>query len=47
VLPVVVLAGLAVAAGLAAGPLFALAGAAGEQLLDRSQYVRAVLGAGA
>ncbi len=42
--PVVLLAFLTVAIGLAAGPMFALAEAAGRQLLDTQGYIRAVLG---
>ncbi|HUG91083.1 MAG TPA: proton-conducting transporter membrane subunit, partial [Planctomycetaceae bacterium] len=43
-LPMAGLAALTVAIGLACGPLFALATSAAEQLLDSSQYIRAVLG---
>jgi multicomponent Na+:H+ antiporter subunit D len=43
-LPVGALAALTVAIGLAAEPVFGLATAAAEQLLDRSAYVRVVLG---
>jgi multicomponent Na+:H+ antiporter subunit D len=44
VLPVGVLAALVLLGGLAAEPLFAATSRAAEQLLDREQYVRAVLG---
>lgn len=44
-LPVAVLVGLTIMMGLAAGPMFALTTAAAEQILDRSYYVGAVLGA--
>jgi multicomponent Na+:H+ antiporter subunit D len=43
-LPIVGLAALTVAIGLAAEPVFSIARAAAEQLLDREGYVRAVLG---
>jgi multicomponent Na+:H+ antiporter subunit D len=42
--PVVALAAITVAVGLAAGPVFDLASRAAAQLADPSQYVRAVLG---
>lgn len=44
ILPVAVLAGLTVLFGVAAGPLFDLSEEAGAQLMDRTAYVRAVLG---
>lgn len=44
VLPAAALAALTLAMGLGAGPLFALATRAAEQLLDPSQYIEAVLG---
>ncbi len=43
--PIVTLAVLAVVMGVAAGPFFALAQQAGEQLLNPESYIRAVLGA--
>jgi multicomponent Na+:H+ antiporter subunit D len=43
-LPVVTLAAVTVAIGLAAEPLFALSRRAAEQLLDPSRYIEAVLG---
>ncbi|MGE3960860.1 MAG: proton-conducting transporter membrane subunit [Dehalococcoidia bacterium] len=43
-LPAAVLAGVSVAMGLAAGPLFDLAMSAGEELADPSRYIEAVLG---
>ena len=46
VVPVVVLGALTVAIGLGAGPLFAVAQTAADQLLDRDAYITAVLGAG-
>ena len=45
--PVVALAAITVAVGLGAGPVFDLASRAAAQLVDPSQYVRAVLGEGA
>jgi multicomponent Na+:H+ antiporter subunit D len=42
--PIALLALLTVAIGLAAEPVFALATGAAEQLTDREQYIRAVLG---
>lgn len=45
--PVVALATITVGVGLGAGPVFDLAGRAADQLVDPSQYVRAVLGEGA
>ena len=42
--PIVVLAGSTVTLGLAAGPIFALAGQAAEQLLDPAGYINVVLG---
>ena len=42
--PVVALAAITVAVGLGAGPVFDLASRAAAQLVDPSQYVRAVLG---
>ncbi len=44
--PIAVFAALAVAIGLAAGPLLALALRAADQLLDPAAYITAVLGAG-
>jgi multicomponent Na+:H+ antiporter subunit D len=44
VLPAAALAALTLAMGLGAGPLFALATRAAEQLMDPSQYIEAVLG---
>ena len=44
VIPSVVLAAVTVTIGITAEPLFALATAAAEQLLDPSQYINAVLG---
>lgn len=41
--PVVLLAGLTVGIGLAAGPLFAVSLRAAEQLIQREDYIRAVL----
>ena len=43
-LPAAFLACVSVAMGLAAGPLFELAMAAGEELADPARYVEAVLG---
>lgn len=43
--PVVALAGLTVAYGLAAEPVFAIADRAGEELFDPAGYIEAVLGA--
>ncbi len=43
-LPIVLLAGLTVGIGLAAEPVFALATRAADQLIDRQQYIQAVLG---
>ncbi len=45
--PVVALAAITVAVGLAAGPVFDLASRAGAQLSDPARYVEAVLGPGA
>ena len=45
VAPVVVLAAVAVAVGLAGGPVFELSMRAAEQLMDRALYIHAVLGA--
>lgn len=45
-LSISVLVVLVVAIGLGAGPVYALAQVAGEQLFDRSDYIRAVLGGG-
>jgi multicomponent Na+:H+ antiporter subunit D len=45
--PVVALAAVTVAVGLGAGPVFELAARTASQLADPSQYVQAVLGAGA
>ncbi|MBK6406971.1 MAG: Na+/H+ antiporter subunit D [Holophagales bacterium] len=45
--PVVALATITVVVGLGAGPVFDLASRAAAQLVDPSQYVRAVLGEGA
>jgi multicomponent Na+:H+ antiporter subunit D len=45
--PVVALAAITVAVGLGAGPVFDLASRAAAQLVDPSQYIRAVLGEGA
>jgi multicomponent Na+:H+ antiporter subunit D len=45
--PAVTLAVLAIAIGVAAGPVLDLSLRAAEQLLDRSEYIRAVLGEGA
>ncbi len=45
--PVVALAAITVAVGLGAGPVFDLASRVAAQLVDPSQYVRAVLGEGA
>ena len=42
--PVIVLAAMTVLIGLAAGPVFSLAAAAAEQLLDPTEYINAVLG---
>jgi multicomponent Na+:H+ antiporter subunit D len=42
--PVVALAAITVAVGLGAGPVFDLASRAAAQLVDPSQYIRAVLG---
>jgi multicomponent Na+:H+ antiporter subunit D len=44
--PIVVLTLASVAIGLAAGPVFALAARAADQLLDPSAYVAAVRAAG-
>jgi multicomponent Na+:H+ antiporter subunit D len=44
--PIAGLAGLTVAIGVFAGPLFAFSARAADQLLDREGYIRAVLGAG-
>ncbi|MBM3135299.1 MAG: Na+/H+ antiporter subunit D [Chloroflexi bacterium] len=44
ILPIVVLAMLTVAMGLAAGPLFTLATRAAEQLLNPADYIQVVLG---
>jgi multicomponent Na+:H+ antiporter subunit D len=44
--PVVALAGITVAIGLGAGPVFDVASRAAAQLADPAQYVRAVLGEG-
>jgi multicomponent Na+:H+ antiporter subunit D len=43
-LPIVFLAALTIAIGIGAAPVFRLATRAAEQLLDRQEYVRAVLG---
>jgi multicomponent Na+:H+ antiporter subunit D len=43
--PTVLVGGLTVALGLAAGPMFSLATEAANQLLDKTEYVNAVLGA--
>jgi multicomponent Na+:H+ antiporter subunit D len=43
-LPIVLLAALTLTIGLAAAPFFALATDAARQLLDRPQYIEAVLG---
>ena len=42
--PALLLASLTIAIGAAAGPVFDLSLRAGEQLLDRQEYIRAVLG---
>lgn len=44
ILPVAALACMTVIFGVAAGPLFELSGQAGAQLMDRTAYIRAVLG---
>ena len=44
--PVALLVSLTVAFSVAAGPVYALATGAAQQLLDREDYVRAVLGEG-